>query len=214
MGERETVRHEWVEVKYRDMEYRKQKQKFSGFTAQIIQHEIDHCNGILIWRMADKYGNTMYSGVDGKNKKLCWDWGFGSITKNGWKIGSITDFFAWHANLHPFDQQHSGYTDSNKIPGFKSIRNSIILPHNVSQAPAFIIAARAATYKNFVNEIKHAVATTFLAYDATENFVRQYINEPMHFTRTGTKQQLGLHKEMPKRSNGHRRIMCTNVVMT
>lgn len=48
MGERETVRHEWVEVKYRDMEYRKQKQKFSGFTAQIIQHEIDHCNGILI----------------------------------------------------------------------------------------------------------------------------------------------------------------------
>ncbi|MBR6386351.1 MAG: peptide deformylase, partial [Ruminococcus sp.] len=22
--------------------------RFSGFTAQIIQHEIDHCNGILI----------------------------------------------------------------------------------------------------------------------------------------------------------------------
>ena len=47
-GERETVRHDWVEVKYRDMDFRKQKQKFSGFTAQIIQHEIDHCNGILI----------------------------------------------------------------------------------------------------------------------------------------------------------------------
>ena len=47
-GERETVRHDWVEVKYRDMDFRKQKQKFSGFTAQIIQHEIDHCEGILI----------------------------------------------------------------------------------------------------------------------------------------------------------------------
>ena len=47
-GERETVRHDRIEVKYRDMDFRKQKQKFSGFTAQIIQHEIDHCNGILI----------------------------------------------------------------------------------------------------------------------------------------------------------------------
>jgi len=48
IGERETVRHDWIEIKYRDMDFRKQKQKFSGFTAQIIQHEIDHCNGILI----------------------------------------------------------------------------------------------------------------------------------------------------------------------
>ena len=48
IGERETIRHDWVEIKYRDMDFRKQKQKFSGFTAQIIQHEIDHCNGILI----------------------------------------------------------------------------------------------------------------------------------------------------------------------
>lgn len=47
-GERETVRHDWIEVKYRDMDFRKQKQKFLGFTAQIIQHEIDHLSGILI----------------------------------------------------------------------------------------------------------------------------------------------------------------------
>lgn len=47
-GERETERFESVEVKYRDTEWNKQKQKFSGFTAQIIQHEIDHCNGVLI----------------------------------------------------------------------------------------------------------------------------------------------------------------------
>jgi len=47
-GERETERHDWIEVKFRDLEFKKQRQKFSGFTAQIIQHEIDHCNGILI----------------------------------------------------------------------------------------------------------------------------------------------------------------------
>ncbi|MBR2216342.1 MAG: peptide deformylase [Selenomonadaceae bacterium] len=47
-GERDTIRHDWLEVKYRDMDFRKQKQKFTGFTAQIIQHEIDHCEGILI----------------------------------------------------------------------------------------------------------------------------------------------------------------------
>lgn len=48
VGERETIRHDWIEVKCRDMDFRKQKQKFTGFTAQIIQHEIDHCEGILI----------------------------------------------------------------------------------------------------------------------------------------------------------------------
>ncbi len=47
-GERETTRFDWIEVKYRDMDFKKQRNKFSGFTAQIIQHEIDHCNGILI----------------------------------------------------------------------------------------------------------------------------------------------------------------------
>jgi peptide deformylase len=47
-GEKETERHDWIEVKFRDLEFKKQRQKFSGFTAQIIQHEIDHCNGILI----------------------------------------------------------------------------------------------------------------------------------------------------------------------
>ncbi len=47
-GERETERHEWIEVKYRDRDYQKKQQRFTGFPAQIIQHEIDHCNGILI----------------------------------------------------------------------------------------------------------------------------------------------------------------------
>ena len=47
-GERETERFEMIEVKYRDMDFAKKKAKFSGFTAQIIQHEIDHCDGIII----------------------------------------------------------------------------------------------------------------------------------------------------------------------
>ncbi len=47
-GERETVRYDWIEVKYRDLDFRKQRQKFIGFTAQVIQHEVDHLSGILI----------------------------------------------------------------------------------------------------------------------------------------------------------------------
>ncbi|MFC2315814.1 MAG: peptide deformylase [Selenomonas massiliensis] len=46
-GQRKTMRHEWLVV-YRDIKFRKQQNKFSSFTAQIIQHEMDHCNGILI----------------------------------------------------------------------------------------------------------------------------------------------------------------------
>ena len=110
--------------------------------------------------------------------------------------GSINDFFAWHANIHPFDQQHSCYTDANKIPGFKSIRNSVLLTNNVSHAPAIIIAARAATYKDFVNEVKKAVRTTLLVYDATEEFVERYLAEPVIFTKSGNRKQLGLHKEL------------------
>ena len=48
IGVRKTTRYENVEVSYLDKNFRKQRQKFSGWTAQIIQHEIDHCNGIII----------------------------------------------------------------------------------------------------------------------------------------------------------------------
>ena len=47
-GERATVRYEKITVTYQDIHFKQQKQNFSGFTAQIIQHEIDHCNGIII----------------------------------------------------------------------------------------------------------------------------------------------------------------------
>ncbi|MBQ7785764.1 MAG: peptide deformylase [Clostridia bacterium] len=47
-GVRKTRRYERIEVEYQDMDMRKRKQTFTGWTAQIIQHEVDHCDGILI----------------------------------------------------------------------------------------------------------------------------------------------------------------------
>ena len=47
-GERETTRYENITVEYQDETFKKRKQNYSGFVAQIIQHEIDHCNGIII----------------------------------------------------------------------------------------------------------------------------------------------------------------------
>lgn len=47
-GFRETTRYETIEVEYFDKNFKKQKGVFTGFVAQIIQHEVDHCNGIII----------------------------------------------------------------------------------------------------------------------------------------------------------------------
>lgn len=47
-GFRKTKRYETIEVEYLDRDFKKHKDTFTGFTAQIIQHEIDHCNGIII----------------------------------------------------------------------------------------------------------------------------------------------------------------------
>lgn len=47
-GVRKTKRFEEIEVEYLDINFKKQRKKYSGFTAQIIQHEIDHLNGIII----------------------------------------------------------------------------------------------------------------------------------------------------------------------
>lgn len=47
-GVRPTKRYQNIEVEYLDRNFVKKKQKFSGWTAQIIQHEIDHCEGIII----------------------------------------------------------------------------------------------------------------------------------------------------------------------
>ncbi len=47
-GERDCIRYREIEVEYLDSSFRKRKGRFSGFTAEIIQHEIDHLHGIVI----------------------------------------------------------------------------------------------------------------------------------------------------------------------
>lgn len=47
-GFRKTTRYEKIEVEYLDRSFKKHKQVFTGFTAQIIQHEVDHFEGIII----------------------------------------------------------------------------------------------------------------------------------------------------------------------
>ena len=47
-GPRKTKRFHKIKVRYRTEQFQVRMKTFEGFTAQIIQHEIDHCNGILI----------------------------------------------------------------------------------------------------------------------------------------------------------------------
>ena len=45
---RPCTRYQKIRVRYQTETMQKREKTFSGWTAQIIQHEIDHCNGILI----------------------------------------------------------------------------------------------------------------------------------------------------------------------
>ena len=47
-GVRKTKRYRSIKVKYETAQFQTRFKTFTGWTAQIIQHEIDHCNGILI----------------------------------------------------------------------------------------------------------------------------------------------------------------------
>ena len=47
-GVRKTTRYQNIEDEYQDSSWKKQRQQYSGWTAQIIQHEVDHLNGIVI----------------------------------------------------------------------------------------------------------------------------------------------------------------------
>ncbi len=47
-GEREATRFNRITVTYLDQSFSKHTQTFTGTIAQIIQHEVDHCEGILI----------------------------------------------------------------------------------------------------------------------------------------------------------------------
>ena len=47
-GPRPCKRYKTIKVKYQTMEMQTRIKTYIGFTAQIIQHEVDHCDGVLI----------------------------------------------------------------------------------------------------------------------------------------------------------------------
>lgn len=47
-GPRKTKRYQKIKVQYQTVDFQIRLKTFTGWTAQIIQHEIDHCNGVLI----------------------------------------------------------------------------------------------------------------------------------------------------------------------
>lgn len=47
-GVRKTTRYQNIELEYLDSSWKKHRQKYSGWTAQVIQHEMDHLEGIII----------------------------------------------------------------------------------------------------------------------------------------------------------------------
>ena len=47
-GPRKTKRYEKIKVQYQTEAFQTRIKTYTGWTAQIIQHEVDHCNGILI----------------------------------------------------------------------------------------------------------------------------------------------------------------------
>ena len=47
-GPRKCKRYQTIKVQWQTSEMQTRIKTFAGFTAQIIQHEVDHCNGILI----------------------------------------------------------------------------------------------------------------------------------------------------------------------
>ena len=48
VGLRKTKRWQSIKVQYQNEAFQVRLKTFTGWTAQIIQHEIDHCNGIII----------------------------------------------------------------------------------------------------------------------------------------------------------------------
>ena len=48
LGTRQTTRYRKIVVSYEDVNMKKRRRNYTGWTAQIIQHECDHLEGILI----------------------------------------------------------------------------------------------------------------------------------------------------------------------
>ena len=47
-GPRKTKRYQKIKLRYQTKDFQIRLKTYTGWTAQIIQHEIDHCNGVLI----------------------------------------------------------------------------------------------------------------------------------------------------------------------
>ena len=47
-GQRPVTRYKSIKVRYQDRYMKTHEKRFGGITAQIIQHETDHCHGVLI----------------------------------------------------------------------------------------------------------------------------------------------------------------------
>ena len=47
-GRRKTKRFQTIKVQWQNEKFQTQLKTFTGWTAEIIQHEIDHCEGVLI----------------------------------------------------------------------------------------------------------------------------------------------------------------------
>ena len=47
-GPRKCKRYQKIKVRWDNEQFQKRIKTFTGWTAQIIQHEVDHCNGVLI----------------------------------------------------------------------------------------------------------------------------------------------------------------------
>lgn len=47
-GSKQVRRYRRIKVRYLDADFKLQNKMFTEFTAEVIQHEVDHCNGILV----------------------------------------------------------------------------------------------------------------------------------------------------------------------
>ncbi len=59
-----------VQLEYQDQNGQRKTEWFSGFKATIIQHEVDHLNGILFTQRALEQKNPLYEENNGKLKKM------------------------------------------------------------------------------------------------------------------------------------------------
>ena len=47
-GKRPATRYKRIKVRYTGMDLKPHTEQFTGWTAQIIQHEMAHCNGVVV----------------------------------------------------------------------------------------------------------------------------------------------------------------------